>query len=293
MTRRTVELLAFIAALLLAALAFHAWLAAHDEQQRLQSTLATQKQLIDAADARERDRNTALNATLAQIAKLKATTQTPQEILSGLQQYLQLPQPITLQANPATNAIPTQSARTNGAGTQTTISERIAPSASEPPSNAPPGLSNASSPTTPASTSTQVDASPEGIQPSDKPSTGTQEGTRPPQNFPASSRSEAIPASPSAVLPNQPSSAATADATIPAADLKPLYDFVQDCRACQAQLVAAKQNSADDAAKLASLSRERDAAITAAKGGTFWRRLRRNAAWLAAGTALGYLAAKR
>lgn len=293
MTRRTIELLAFVAALLLAALAFHAWLAAHDEQQRLQSTLATQKELIDEADARERDRNTALNATLAQIAKLKATTQTPQEILSGLQQYLQLPQPITLEANPPANAMASKKGRASIAGTQATNSGRIAPSASQSPSNAPPELSGASSFATPASTSTQVDASPEGIQPSDTPSTRTQEGTRPPQNFPASSRSEVVPASPSAVLPNQPPSAATADATIPAADLKPLYDFVQDCRACQAQLAAAKQNSADDAAKLASLSRERDAAITAAKGGTFWRRLRRNAAWLAAGAALGYLAAKR
>ena len=103
MTRRTIELLAFLAALLLAALAFHAWLASHDEQQRLQSTLATQQQLIDAADARERDRNTALSDTLAQIAKLKATAQTPEEILGSLQQYLHLPQPITLQTNPAAN----------------------------------------------------------------------------------------------------------------------------------------------------------------------------------------------
>jgi hypothetical protein len=293
MTRRTIELLAFIAALLLAALAFHAWLAAHDEQQRLQSTLATQKQLIDAADARERDRNAALNDTLAQITKLKATTQTPQEILSALQQYLQLPQPITLQTNPPAGTMTSKKGRASVAGTQATNFGRIAPSTSRPPSTAPQGFSNTSSLPTPASSSIQVDASPRGIQPFDTVSTRGQEGTRPSQNFPASSRSETTPASPSSALPDQPSGAAPADATIPATDLKPLYDFVQDCRACQAQLAAAKQNSADDAAKLASLSRERDAAITAAKGGTFWRRLRRNAAWLAAGAALGYLTAKR
>ena len=96
MTRRTIELFAFLAAILIATLAFHAWLASHDEQQRLQSTLAAQKQLIDAADVRERTRNASLNDTLAQIAKLKRATQTPEQILRTLPNYLPLPQPITL-----------------------------------------------------------------------------------------------------------------------------------------------------------------------------------------------------
>jgi hypothetical protein len=72
-------------------------------------------------------------------------------------------------------------------------------------------------------------------------------------------------------------------AQIPAADLKPLYDYIQDCRSCQAQLAAAKLDTADNAAKLSAITRERDAALTAAKGGTFWRRLRRNALWFAVG----------
>jgi hypothetical protein len=72
-------------------------------------------------------------------------------------------------------------------------------------------------------------------------------------------------------------------AQIPAPDLKPLYDYVQDCRACQARLSAAKQDHLDDSAKLTAVTRERDAAITASKGGTTWRRLRRNAAWFAMG----------
>ena len=42
---------------------------------------------------------------------------------------------------------------------------------------------------------------------------------------------------------------------------------MQDCRACQARLAAATQNSADDAAKIAALTRERDAAVTVSKGG--------------------------
>jgi hypothetical protein len=81
-------------------------------------------------------------------------------------------------------------------------------------------------------------------------------------------------------LPPTPSSA-----EIPAADLKPLYDFVQDCRACQLQLAAAKQDATDNALKIGALTRERDAAVTSAKGGTFWLRLRRNAYWLVIGAA--------
>jgi hypothetical protein len=218
MTRRTLEIAAFCAALLLAAMAAHAWLDSRDEQQRLAATLAAQKQLLDAADSRERTRQSALDATLAQIETLKRSTLTPEQVLRELPKYLPLPQPITLA--PTANAKDSISAKqgTDAAATAT------------------PGQSARGLPTAPA-------------------------------------------------------------AQIPSADLKPLYDYVQDCRACQAQLAAAKQNQADDAAKLAALTRERDAAVTAAKGGTFWRRLRRNAFWFGVGAALGaaasYTASKR
>ena len=79
MTRRTLEIAAFCAALLIAALAIHAWLSSRDEQQRLQATLTTQKQIVDAADTREQTRQTTLNDALAKIEKLKRATQTPQQ----------------------------------------------------------------------------------------------------------------------------------------------------------------------------------------------------------------------
>jgi hypothetical protein len=186
--RRTIEIATLLVALTITALAAHAWLAARADQQRLQSTLAAQKQLLDAADSRERARAATLDATLAQIAALKRAAQTPTQIVRELPQYLPLPQPITL-ATPAP-----------------------------------------------------------------------------------------LPAAPNAQLP--------------VSDLKPLYDYVQDCRACQAQLATAKLNSADDATKIAALTRERDAAVTAARGGSFWRRLRRNAVWFVVGAASGYAAAK-
>lgn len=217
-TRRTIELAAFAIALLIAAMAVHAWLSSRDEQQRLATTLAQQKQLLDAADTRERTRQSALNDTLAQIEKLKRATQTPQQIVAALPKLLSLPQPIT-----------------------------IGPGASEGPPL--------------AGEQTQ------------------QKGTGSPFN--------GVPTGSPPGLPSVPA------AQIPSADLKPLYDFIQDCRACQAQLTAARQNASDDAAKIVALTAERNAAVTAAKGGTFWRRLRRNAAWFAVGAAVGAAAGRR
>jgi hypothetical protein len=84
---------------------------------------------------------------------------------------------------------------------------------------------------------------------------------------------------------------ASGAAEIPAADLKPLYDFVQDCRACQAELTSARADLKDEQARSAALARERNAAITAAKGGSLWRQLKRNARWLAIGAIVGAAAA--
>ncbi len=82
-------------------------------------------------------------------------------------------------------------------------------------------------------------------------------------------------------------SAGSPVAQMPVEDLKPLFDFVQDCRACKVQLAAAQANRADDQTKLAALTTERDAAVKAAKGGGFWVRLRRGAKWFLIGGAVG------
>jgi len=224
MTYSAIRIAAWCAALAIAALLLHAWLASHDEQMRLQATLAAQKQLLDAADARERARENTLRDTLAQIDDLKRTISTPAQILRALPQYLPLPEPIA--------ALPLAMPSTSHPG------KGIAPPVEPPPPRASPAPS-----------------------PPDAP------GNAPP--------------APTPFLPSAPA------AQIPASDLKPLWEYVQDCRACQAQLAAARANSADDAQKIAALTRERDAALTAAKGGTFWRRLRRNALWFAIGTGVG------
>jgi hypothetical protein len=78
---------------------------------------------------------------------------------------------------------------------------------------------------------------------------------------------------------------------VPQVDLKPLYDDLQDCRANAIQYDAAKKDLADEQARTAALTRERDSAIAAAKGGTVWVRLKRGAKWFAIGAAAGAVAA--
>jgi septal ring factor EnvC (AmiA/AmiB activator) len=109
-----------------------------------------------------------------------------------------------------------------------------------------------------------------------------------PTNFPApqapagsNSNSQTINA-PEAKLPQ---------ALIPTEDLKPLYDFALDCKACQARLAAAQNDLTDERAKTAALTRERDDALRIARGGTVWRRVARAAKWFAIGAAAGAIAA--
>jgi hypothetical protein len=96
---------------------------------------------------------------------------------------------------------------------------------------------------------------------------------------------------PTQPLPN-PSSKAPPQVVIPTADLKPLYDFALDCKACKAKLDASQADLADERAKTTVLTRERNEAVRVAKGGSLLRRLARNAKWLAIGAAAGAIAAK-
>ena len=324
-TRRTLEIAAFCAALLLVALIFHSWLAAHDDQLRLQSTLASQKQAIDAADARERDRATTLRDALSQIDALKraAQHQTPAELARALQDALHLPQPIAITQD---NAVGAPHGLPAAAGNPD-YPENRRPCSNSSHGEEPGCLPSTSPPDTRAFNASPA---PPSITIEDRQSPGahknesSQQGTAPhakslfdtifhrnvPRTTPPSppqqpgvpyashgdaSASPPLPDSTTAASPAAQQSSATnpatsASAVIPTADLPPLYDYVQDCRACQLRLAAAQQNATDDAAKIAALTRERDAALTAAKGGSFWLRLKRNAHWLAIGAAVGSVA---
>jgi hypothetical protein len=77
------------------------------------------------------------------------------------------------------------------------------------------------------------------------------------------------------------------DAVIPQQDLKPLYDFGVACQECKVQLAAAVADKADDAVKLTAMTKERDAAVTVAKGGSKWQKIKRAAKWTAIGLGIG------
>lgn len=85
---------------------------------------------------------------------------------------------------------------------------------------------------------------------------------------------------------------AVPDIQIPAPDIKPLFNYVQDCRACETELKAARENASDDATKLQTLIRERDFALNAAKGGSAWKRFCHNFEWFAGGVLGGLVAAR-
>lgn len=82
------------------------------------------------------------------------------------------------------------------------------------------------------------------------------------------------------------------DAKLPVQDLRPLFNFVQDCRTCDAELDAARKMEGDDAIKLAALTRERDLALRVEKR-SYWRRFRQGVVLFSLGAMVGYAAAHR
>jgi len=185
--------LAEIVAAFLLALAIHfSWRADRRDRSQLASELAATKQLLSAADARQRDRDAQLAQTLAALEAEKRATATPAQVVRELPAQISLPSRIVLQSAPAS------------------------------------------------------------------------------QNFPSPQT----------------------NAVIPAEDLKPLYDFTIDCKACQAKLAAAQADLTDERKKTTSLTHERDDALRIARGGTAWRRIARAAKWFLLGAAAGAVAAK-
>ncbi len=107
--------------------------------------------------------------------------------------------------------------------------------------------------------------------------------------FPSLPEPVSVSAAPLSSGPDAPE--APAVITVPQADLQPLFDHLEDCRACQEVIATAQQDLTDERVKVSALMIERDAAVKAARGGGFWSRLRSNAKWFAIGGALGALAA--
>jgi len=85
---------------------------------------------------------------------------------------------------------------------------------------------------------------------------------------------------------------AETQAVIPGEDLKPLYDFTIDCKACQSKLTAAQADLTDEKTKTAALTKQRNHALQIARGGSPFRRIGRAAKWFLFGAAAGAIAAK-
>ena len=83
-----------------------------------------------------------------------------------------------------------------------------------------------------------------------------------------------------------------AHALIPVEDLKPLYDYSLDCNACRARLATTQSDLDDEKTKTSLLTKERDAAVRTAKGGSALQRIARAAKWLAIGVAIGAATAR-
>jgi hypothetical protein len=76
MDRKVVEVIFVAIALVLCLMALDAWHNARVDQHELRTTLATQQKLIVDADSRESQRESSLQAALAEISKVKEKTQT-------------------------------------------------------------------------------------------------------------------------------------------------------------------------------------------------------------------------
>jgi len=81
----------------------HSWRADRRDRAQGAAELASTKQLLAAANARQSNRDTQLAQTLAALAAEKRVIFTPAQIIRELPKSIPLPAPITLQADPASS----------------------------------------------------------------------------------------------------------------------------------------------------------------------------------------------
>src|SRR5712672_2142601 len=89
-----------LAAVAAATILFTTWRANRQDTDRLAADLATAKQSLAEADARQHDRDKQLLQTLATLASAKRNITTPAQILRELPKQIPPPSPIALQAKP-------------------------------------------------------------------------------------------------------------------------------------------------------------------------------------------------
>jgi hypothetical protein len=244
-----------MALLFIAFLAARSWLEAHDAAIQLSTTLKAQTQLIAQADARQRARNESLSKTVAAISDAKRRVRTPAQAAAQI--------PTLLPGLPETLQI------SNCIANATFLSVEDAQQSALLPNRSAAAIVNSDLPD-------NSEHSKDPLAPSS------------PNGIVKQTRGAAQTASPGTAVSNAaPATGNSTTLIVPEADLKPLYDHLQDCRICQASLSVARQDLADEKSKSAALSVERDAALKVSRGGSLWTRLRRNAKWFLVGATAG------
>jgi hypothetical protein len=265
--KRDATLALFAIALIASALLVHSWLDARRAAAQLAATIAAQQKIISDADARQSARDAALTQTLAQIDALKRRVQTPQQASDALTQSL----PNFISSSTTNSSLPAPL--------------QFIPLTSPPaPTN---NSTNASplSPNSENSLTTTVPTSPSAGNLGPLSSLKSQISNLQ-SGHPISSSTVPIASQQGTTVAPIPGSIC-----IPPADLKPLFDSIENCEACAAQLTAAQSDLTDERAKFAAATAQRDAALRAVHG-TFWTRTARAAKWIAIGAAAGAVLAR-
>lgn len=266
------------------------WEESRSDRASLEKAIEIQQQVIDAADTRENSRDASLKITLSQMAAANRTVQTPQQIVNALEQFLELPKPISLDTKPAI-VQPGKGRRKQKFGNPSkNPAVPTAPESRQDTDHV--QLSQSGSPD--AKATECCERPPVAPKPSvSKTPTLKSEilnvftgEAHPRANLTTPQIDDSTPAARDA----NPSLNPIDGASMPSADLKPLFEKVQSCQSCKAQLAVAQSDLEDEKTRSASLRKERDLALSSAKGGTFWHRLKQNAKWLVIGAALGAVA---
>ncbi|HYL83226.1 MAG TPA: hypothetical protein VE263_03250 [Candidatus Angelobacter sp.] len=96
LTHYYLRAVALVVAVVLCVALVQAWRADQRDRAQLAAELASTRQLLAAADARQRDRDAQLTHSLAALAAEKRAVVTPAQIVKDLPNTLPLPAPITL-----------------------------------------------------------------------------------------------------------------------------------------------------------------------------------------------------
>ena len=290
----TLDILLFVAALIVCALLADAWRSARLDSQKLTANLAAQSSIIQQAADREQQRDKQLNAALAAIAAQKRAVRTPQQAAEQLASVLPpLPLPVLVSVPVASRDSAESASRSTTVDSSSLVNSKSSPDLnssvnskssthSEPYPDSESRIETDSVNSSPSASELHkwsITTNPPVILYPPTKTNPLADLNRSADPTTASHRPATTSASTTPAFPQTSSTTIT----VPPADLLPLYDALQDCRSNSLQSEYLQKDLSDEKSRSAALTRERDAAIAVAHGGTFQTRLRRAAKWFAIG----------